>query len=294
MSNRLEEIKNRILSIDDLPTLPSVATEVMKLTQDPDTSLNDLVEVILNDPSITTKILKIANSAFYGMRSKIDTIRRALVVLGMNEVGSLVATISVFSTFPIRSNYETFDRKKFWEHCSVTGEIAKAISQKLGLKLGGVAFTAGLLHDIGKIILDQYFHDQFLEAYMASVDNGTPLIEEERRVFGVTHEQVGGWLGEKWKLPQNLIDPILYHHKPIRSFENKTLTAIISLSNIFAKACDESFGGEHLKIIISDTSAWKILLREIPDIQNIDLEKFTFELFEYSKNAKDFVEVVAG
>ncbi|MBN1970190.1 MAG: HDOD domain-containing protein [Candidatus Delongbacteria bacterium] len=294
MSNRLEEIKSRILSISDLPTLPTVATEVMSLADDPDTSINDLVEVIHNDPSITGKILRIANSAFYGMRQKIDTISRALVVLGMNEVNNLVTSISVFSAFPQSSDKESFNREKFWEHCAVTGEVSKAISNRLGLKAMGVAFTSGLLHDIGKIILDQYFHDEFMDAFSMSKARDIPLFEAEREIFGVNHSQIGGWLGEKWRLPPNLIDAITFHHKPMRSLNHKITTSIVSLANIFSKASDNSFSGEELKIILTDTEAWKILERELPAILSIDIERFTFELEEYSRNAKEFLKIVTG
>jgi len=292
MQTSMDKIKDLILSIKDLPTLPTVAMEVMALTQDPDSSMADIVTVVQNDPAITTKILRIANSAFYGMRQKIDSINRALVVLGMNEVNNLITSISVFKTFPITSDSPSFDREKFWEHCALTGEIAKNISVKLGMKIMSEVFTAGLLHDVGKIIMDQYFHDDFNKALEISFSQNIPLYEAEKQVFGVNHSQIGGWVAEKWKLPRNLTDSILYHHKPERSMNYKLLTAIVDVANTFAKIADFSFSGERVQVIIEETAAWQIIKAEIPAVSNIDLAKFTFELEDMALNAKDFISIV--
>lgn len=292
MQTSLDKIKDLILSIKDLPTLPTVAMQVMSLTQDPESSMSDIVAVIQNDPAITTKILRIANSAFYGMRQKIDSINRALVVLGMNEVNNLITSISVFKTFPISHDKPTFDRESFWEHCALTGEIAKNISVKLGMKVMSEVFTAGLLHDVGKIIMDQYFHDQFSEALEISYHQKIPLYEAEKQVFGVNHAQIGGWVAERWKLPRNLTDSILYHHKPDRSMNYKLLTAIVDIANTFSKIADCSFSGEQVQVVIEETSAWNLIKAEIPAVSNIDLAKFTFELENMAANAKDFISVV--
>jgi len=292
MKSKLEKVKDKILQIRDLPTLPTVAMEVARLTRNPDSSINDIVKVIQNDPSITAKILKISNSAFYGMRQKIDTINRALVILGMGEVNNLVTSISIFKTFPIDTEFKTFDRKEFWEHCAITGEVAKAISLKLGKKMMSEVFTAGLLHDIGKIILDEYFHDEFARSFQLSKEKNIPMIDAEKEILGVNHAQIGGWIAEKWRLPSNLIDPIIYHHKPRRSFNHKVLTSLVNLANTFSKATDKSFGGGDLKLILQDTDAWKILVEDSPKLKNIDLEKFTFQLEELVENATEFINIV--
>lgn len=293
MATNLDKIKKRILSIENLPTLPTVAMEVMSLVRNPDSSMADIVKVIQNDPSITTKILKIANSAFYGMRQRIDTINRALVVLGTNEISNLVTSIAVFKTFPVNPDKPSFDRKKFWSHCALSGEIAKSISIKLGMKTMSEVFTAGLLHDIGKIILDQYFHDDFIEALDLSYSQKLPLYETEKSQFGVTHAQIGGWVSERWKLPRNLIDCILYHHKPARSLNNKVITAIICIANEFSKVADEAFSGEEVMVVVEDMVAWKILQKEMIQVKKLDITRFTFELEEMIQNAREFIDIVS-
>jgi len=289
METGIDKFKKKIKSVNDLPTLPTVAMEVMKLVNDPESSMMDIVDVIQQDPALTTKILKISNSAFYGMRQRIDSVNRALVVLGMSEINNLVTSISIFNTFPIDPELVTFDREKFWLHCAVTGEIAKAISVKLGMKIYSEVFTAGLLHDIGKIIFDHLFHDEFSEALEISYFDKEPLYDAEKKVFETNHMQVGAFIGETWKLPKNLIDVMLYHHTPKKAQNNRIIVAIISLANQLSKASDSSFSGEELNLCITETDAWKIIQNEIPNIEEIDIERFTFELAELVENAKNFI-----
>lgn len=291
METGIDKFKKKIKSVNDLPTLPTVAMEVMKLVNDKESSMMDIVDVIQQDPSLTTKILKIANSAFYGMRQRIDSVNRALVVLGMTEINNLVTSISIFNTFPIDPELVSFDREKFWLHCAVTGEIAKAISVKLGMKIYSEVFTAGLLHDIGKIIFDHLFHDEFAEVLEKSYFEKIPIYEAEKQIFETNHMQVGAFIGETWRLPRNLIDVMLYHHSPAKAQSNKIMVAIIDLANQLSKASDSSFSGEVLNVVITETKAWKIISKEISNIGEIDMERFTFELEDLVQNAKNFINI---
>ncbi len=291
METGIDKFKKKIKSVNDLPTLPTVAMEVMKLVNDKESSMMDIVDVIQQDPSLTTKILKIANSAFYGMRQRIDSVNRALVVLGMTEINNLVTSISIFNTFPIDPELVSFDREKFWLHCAVTGEIAKAISVKLGMKIYSEVFTAGLLHDIGKIIFDHLFHDEFAEVLEKSYFEKIPIYEAEKQIFETNHMQVGAFIGETWRLPRNLIDVMLYHHSPAKAQSNRIMVAIIDLANQLSKASDSSFSGEVLNVVITETKAWKIISKEISNIGEIDMERFTFELEDLVENAKNFINI---
>ena len=158
----MEEIKQWIEQIGDLPTLPTIASKTLELVHDPGWSMADIGRVIQNDISLSTKVLRIANSPPYGIRHSIGTVDRALVVLGMEEVAHLVTAVSVFKAFPDLPDQPTFDREQFWDHSAGCGYIAKLLARRLGYRFEGVEFVAGLVHDIGKIVLDQYFHDGFV------------------------------------------------------------------------------------------------------------------------------------
>jgi putative nucleotidyltransferase with HDIG domain len=276
-----------------LPTLPHVAMEVSRLANSSTSSMSDIVRIIHNDPSLTAKMLKVANSAFYGMPKRIESLNMALVVLGMREINSLVTSICIFKAFPITPGRPTFDREKFWEHSAGCGEIAKVIAHKLSIRVFGVEFTAGLLHDIGKIVLDQYFHEDFILALELSQSENIPMVEAEERILGVGHTQLGAWLSSVWNLPPNLVDAIVYHHDPMGSKDHRTLCALIHLADAFCKIVGIGFSGDSVQTSFADDPAWSILKAVNPQIEEIDIEQFTIELQSSVERAREFVRIAS-
>jgi putative nucleotidyltransferase with HDIG domain len=290
---KFEQIKQKILSIGDLPTLPHVAMDVSRLANSPSSSMSDIVRIIYNDPSLTAKMLKVANSAFYGMPKRIESLNMALVILGMREINSLVTSICIFKAFPMLPGRPTFDRERFWEHSAGCGEIAKVIAHKLSVRVYGVEFTAGLLHDIGKIVLDQYFHEDFVQVLELSQRENLPMVEAEKRILGVAHTQLGAWLSSVWNLPPNLVDAIVYHHDPLNSKDHRTLCALIHLADAFCKTAGIGFSGDVAGTSFVDNPAWSILKMVNPQIGEIDLEQFTLELENSVERAREFVRIAS-
>ncbi|KPL06858.1 hypothetical protein AMJ86_06885 [bacterium SM23_57] len=290
---KFEQIKQQILNIGDLPTLPHVALEVARLANSPNSGMSDLVRIIHNDPALTAKVLKIANSAFYGMPKRIESLNMALVVLGMKEINNLVTSICVFKAFPVVPGRPTFDRERFWEHSAGCGEIAKVIGHKLSIRVYGVEFTAGLLHDIGKIVMDQYFHDDFLEALELSETANISMAEAEERVLGVSHTHLGAWLSSMWNLPPNLVDTIVYHHDPSESKDHRILCSLIHLADLVCKQLGIGFSGDHTDVSIVDDPAWSELQQVNPQIEEIDIEQFTIELQSGVERAREFVRIAS-
>ena len=290
-NDRLEEVKDRIRRIGNLPTLPKVATEVISMVGDPDVSMKEIASVISKDPSLSAKILKVANSAFYGLSQRVASIQLALVILGLSRIKNLVIGISVFSTFPIKPGQPTFDREKFWEHSAGCGQIAKILADLLKCEMDGEEFVAGLLHDIGKIVLDQFFHDQFVKVIDLTFEKDIPMIEAEEEVVGTTHAEIGSWLAEEWKLPLSLVEAITHHHSPQEAVLNPILTSIVRLSDLFCKAKGIGFSGDTKGIAISDRIAWKTLKSAKPDLEDLDVERFLFDLDAEIEKAKDFIRI---
>jgi HD-like signal output (HDOD) protein len=290
---KFEQIKQQILEIGDLPTLPHIALEVSRLATSTTSGMSDIVRIIHNDPALTAKMLKIANSAFYGMPKRIESLNMAMVVLGMKEINSLVTSICVFKAFPVIPGRPTFDRIKFWEYSAGCGEIAKVIAHKLSIRLNGVEFTAGLLHDIGIIVLDQYFHDDFMAALEISNNENLPLVQAEERLMGVNHTHLGAWLASIWNLPPNIVDVILYHLEPLESKEYKTLCSLIHLSNSFCNVMGIGVSGDNSRTPLADDPAWDVLKAVNPQIQDLDIEQFTIELESGVERAKEFVRIAS-
>ncbi len=290
----LARIREAITRAGDLPTLPQVVVEVSRLATNPVTAMGDLVRVLRNDPSLTAKILRVANSAFYGMSGHVESLNAALVVLGMRELMHLVTCISVFRAFPTRAGRPTFDRKAFWIHSAGCGEISRSLTQRLKLRFHSTEFTAGLLHDLGKIILDQYFHDDFMEALKLSYAEELSMIEAEERVFGVNHAEIGLWLAGMWNLPTAICDAITYHHAPVNApRESQSLVAIIHLANNLCQHAGIGFSGNKVGEDITDGAAWKILVQMNRGIAQLDMNQFMLEVEDNIARAREFVSIAS-
>ncbi len=288
---RVAEIKDIIMGAGDLPTLPVIALEVASLANNPMTGMSEIVRIIRNDPALTAKILRVANSAFYGMPGRVESLNMALVVLGMREISNLVTCISVFKTFPASGTGTSFDRKAFWEHSAGCGEIARVITSKLNMRLHGIEFTAGLLHDIGKIMLEQHLHESFMQAQDIIESDRAPSIVAEHQTMGVDHAEIGSWMAESWSIPESITEAIRYHHQPGLAPTNQALAAVVHLANTFTKAIMCGDCRTSLNEVLSQDPAWEILAKENPELVSMDVVQFVEELEENIERAKDFIRM---
>ncbi len=293
MSNDIKsvaELKEEILGISELPTLPVVVLEIIELVQDESTSsAADVAKAMNRDPVLTASVLRLANTAGYSRRGKVETLDQALVVLGYNVISNLVQSFAVIQAFKDREFEDDFDLDAFWDHSVGTAEISRSLAARIGLNFGGAEFTAGLIHDIGKVILELYYHHDFSRALKASRTGKTPLYVSEQKIWGVDHSDIGAWLAEKWQLPQRLIDVIQNHHNPLAESVDSTLVAVVHLSNTLAKVADIGFSGDRVVFDLKDDPAWGILEQATPEMGKFDLARFTFELEEKVEQARDFL-----
>ena len=147
-----KELKKRLSNIQNLPALPVVVNNVIKLTQNPDSTAFEIAEAIAQDQTLASKVLRTANSAYYGFPKKITTINYAIVVLGLNNIKNIVLSTSIMTQFPMMGKDSLFDLKDFWKHSLLCGIISKKISSHIGIKNSDEIFMCGLLHDFGKLI----------------------------------------------------------------------------------------------------------------------------------------------
>ncbi|HPI93102.1 MAG TPA: HDOD domain-containing protein [Deltaproteobacteria bacterium] len=287
-----EHILDRIRNIDDLPTLPSVALEVLSLAHQADVTIQGIAECIHRDPPLAAKVLRMANSVFYrrGDR-KVETLHHAIIFLGLAEIINITTSLSVFSALKSRKAQEVSVRESFWDHSVATGLIARHIDRKLGMRAMGREFVAGLLHDIGKIILDQYFHKEFITAYDMSIEKDRPMYETELEVCGTNHMEVGFFIAQKWNLPSYLADVILWHHQPSQA-SSRDMAALISMANFLAKASQLSCGGDRMSFILTDQDAWKVLKERGYDVDALDIERITFEMETIGDQVKSYIDTV--
>ncbi len=277
-----KEMRFLINKIDTLPTLPHVVSKLGKILENPMVSAEEVNRIISSDQVLTAKILKLVNSAFYGFPGQISTVTHAIVILGFTAVKSIALSASVFDMFPAQGQAFQFDRKKFWEHSIGTAVIAKVLARKMNYQEEEEAFVAGLLHDIGKVILDQYIHDLFLLILTNTQQWDTSFIEAEKQMMNFNHQDIGNWLGEKWSLPLELKESVAYHHTPDKANSGFILATICHLADIFARVKKIGNGGDNFVPQINP-AAWKASTLTdddiLPLLDEIDEEIEKAEIF---------------
>lgn len=221
--------------IDAFPALPATVGKVMAVTADPQSSASDLMQAILPDQSMCTAILKVANSAFFGVPRQVATIERAVVVLGYEEIRNIVIGKAIFAAFPKMNNERRTSVRFFWEHAFTCGLAAKIIGEHLRLSPSEL-FIAGLIHDIGKLAMFITFpHEYPILRELARPGNYSNAAVEEERIFAVRHDQVGLQLAEKWLLPEQLATAIGYHHRPGQAISYRQYPVIVQVADILAQ-----------------------------------------------------------
>jgi HD-like signal output (HDOD) protein len=231
----MASVKKRIQNILQLVPFPAVAMEVVRLVDNPKTNAAKLGEVISKDQALAAKVLKVANSPFYGFPKQISTINFAIVVLGFETLKEIVLSVSLASSLASKLD-KSFDIEKFWRHSLVCGITARYLARDTGYRVAGEAFIAGLLHDIGILILAQYFRKEY-QQIVAIGRKGEFTFDQIERSFleGATHCEVGAWLADRWNFPRQLVEAILYHHQPELAPKNPELTALVNLSETICR-----------------------------------------------------------
>ena len=252
-------LKKIVDQISGLPTLPAVISKVTQLMQNPKVSANEVGQAIASDQALASKILKVVNSSFYGFPSRITTITHAIVILGFNAVRATALSASVFSTFGKSDQETSFDRQGYWKHSVGVGSASKIIAKKLQMKEVEEAFLAGLMHDIGKVILDQFLHESFEKVLGVVRTKNCLIIDAEKEILGgISHCDIGGWLGKKWNLNEEFIHIIESHHTPSSASNYFKMCSIVHVANAISRIMELGCSGDNL-ISKINPAAWKQL-----------------------------------
>ena len=260
------ELKQQLDKIENLPTLPTIAIKVNKLLQDYDTSIKKLSIVIENDQAISSKILKLVNSAFFGLRSKVGNIPHAITLLGFNTVRNAVMSVSVIKVLSDISDLEDFIIDDFWTHSISVAVASKHISETTHLHNPDDCFIAGLLHDIGKLVMINNFESLFREVWEIKKDKNISFFEAEKKVGSMNHAQTGGYLASRWKLPGALSDTIARHHTLSDMAIDINLLKIVHSADIIINSLDLIVSDSFEKLNIPDDILTGIRKeRQLPD-----------------------------
>ncbi len=237
---------------NDLPVVPEAGLRLLQLLGNPDTSIEDIVKVVECDPVLSAKLLKACNSAEFGMRGPVASIKQAVFYLGYGRAQRLATSLSFDSALSRSMASYELTSAEFWEHSMMTAHAAEVIADATSaLDVDpSIAFTAGLLHDIGKLVVEQAVTDEeTTEIRALIVAEGISRYEAERRVLGTDHGEVGGKLLEDWNLPWHLVKAIEAHHAPVFR-PRPTLSAVVYLANCIAHALGDSTPEAEVEVVM--------------------------------------------
>ncbi len=231
----IEDVLDR--DVKAIPTLPVVATKLLEIARDDGSSAIDLAKVVATDPAITARVLKIVNSAAYGLRHKISSVSQAIVILGFSAVRTLALGVALFKL--VRSQRSgNFDQIFFWKHCLSVAALSMALAEEIQYPDPEEAYVAGLLHDVGKMILEVYGRIRYGEFLKNLTNSDRLMVKEERKLIGLSHDDIGAYFGATWDMPDRLILAIKLHHQRFDHLDLSptaaSLIAIVSLSNFIA------------------------------------------------------------
>jgi len=262
MSNMDPKIlRYKVENINTLPTVPGVLKRLSVIIEKPRITLVEISTFISNDPALTTKVLKMVNSAIYGFPGRIASVSHATMLLGLNVIKGLLLGVSVFELMQKTMN-------GLYEHSLACAIASRVIAQKKGLKEPEEISVAGLLHDIGKVILLLEFPKEYEAAMNEAQAKGLSIYDAEKIQFNATHANVGSWLAEKWRFPKNLIEVIEFHHRPTLSKNAPMETAIVHFADMLVRARAFGFAGENMVPEINPI-AYEMLQLSESDIKDV-------------------------
>ncbi len=218
---KLSKIKKTIEMVRELPTLPVIANKVNALLYDPKSAASDLAKIIENDQSLATKVLSLVNSAYYGLPRRVTNITQAIAMLGYKNISHIVMTLTVFETLKL-SKKGSFNREAFWLHSVATAVMSVKIAEMCMYSSPEDTFTGGLLHDLGKIFMDGYLHEEFCNIIETADKERISFYEAEHMLYDVDHTMIGQWIARAWKLPLHVVATVTHHHQEVP--ERKGLT----------------------------------------------------------------------
>lgn len=277
-----------IEQIDNLPSLPSIVTKLIQVVNSPDTSADDAAKLIQKDPALTTKMLRLANSAFYGIPRSISSVSSAVVILGFNTIRSLVLSASVMKMFAT-TKQPAVDKDKFWKHSIVCAMTAKTIVRKyINIRMMDPesAFCAGILHDIGKLIFSEFAQEDYLEVCHLARKNGIPLLMAEKQILGITHTDIGRILADKWALPLDLEYALVYHHSPMEADSLIDLVTTIHVANAITHSL--GLGLWENEAVTGEWDEARSVLR----ISDTDYEAIVESLSDSVEKSDEFINII--
>jgi putative nucleotidyltransferase with HDIG domain len=274
--------------IDQLPALPTTVMKVLEVCKNPNLKPADLNKVISLDPVLTGAVLKLINSAYYALSEKMTSIVRAIIMLGINTVKNLALSTAVMGTMQKTGNMGALDMEGYWRHCLGVGVTAKKIALKTGVdpKFVEEYFISGLLHDIGKVVINKALADDYYKVIRMSDDKAKELFECEKELLGIDHIEIAAKVCEKWRFSKDLIQAIVHHHSPLEcSPESRKIVYTVYIANAWCNQNSIGFSGN------MGPSPIKKEVFDFLGIEETEIYKWENEIENEIQNATIFLNI---
>lgn len=256
MKDIVEKVKQ---SIDSMPSLSPVVHKINEVANNVKSSAQDLTDLIQLDPVLTAKVTRMVNSAYFGLPQEVKSLKQAVVLLGLNTIKN-VAISSAFLGRSYLKGSDVLDGEDFWKHSLGVAVASKMIARRLGVEEKFIEeyFIAGLIHDIGKILMNNSFPDEMRKILEISAAKNMPITDIEKNVLGLSHEEIGIAIGKKWKFENNLLYAVGRHHQPALQGSSAIFSMVVAVADTFVKILKVGFSGNHRITPVPD-EVWKIL-----------------------------------
>ena len=294
MNAATSELLNRkVGELRNLPAMPAVLRSLSEcLSQDPSTvSIEKVVDLISYDKSLASQCLRMANSALFQRKSTVESIRDAVVALGIRNIRDLVYSVSIPKLFANAKSGMHPDI--FWRHALGTALVSQHFAYRLSIRPYEKFYLAGLLHDIGILVNALLFPKEFTEILRSAEETETPLCEVEQAVLGFMHCESGRILADIWKLPPDVCDAIEYHHQPPREGEHAEVVNVVYLADLLCRLRGLGYGYyEARDFDLASEPAWQFLAAKYPGAHRLDMARFTFELDGFTTEVGELVDSI--
>jgi putative nucleotidyltransferase with HDIG domain len=267
--------------INKMPSLPISVTKVIEICNDPRTSPADLNSVIRIDPVLMGNVMKLINSAYYGLTDQVTSLVRAIIMLGINTVKNLSLSTAILGTLSTKEQFQALNMDGFWRHSLCVGAAAKLIAKHIKVDQKNLEsyFIAGLLHDIGKIPLNNKLPEEYLLAISISDRKNQSLVKSETEAMEINHTESGHLIVHSWKLGEEIKDAVVYHHTPeIYEGKNKEIVFAITAANYFSNYFEIGFSGDRYpekppQFVFDELNVTIDWFEEIEDSVNAEIDK---------------------
>jgi len=289
----LDRLRSRITKIDAMPAIPVILRPLLRCLDQPaeQVDMNRIVELVSYDKSIAAQCIRMANSALFSRSTPAESVRAAVLSLGMWRVRDLLFSNSLSQVIPV--NRWVVDPSIFWRHSLGCALVTRKFAEIIGYPDPEKAYLAGLLHDIGVLVNRMVAPDEFRASVERAVAEQIPLEEAEQATMGFTHCETGRILAEAWKIPADLADAIELHHTIGDPNRGGPLIAMVHLSDLLCRLRDLGYGYyEPRQVDFANEPGWLYLAIHFPGLAELDLARFTFSLDEYAREVGELVATV--